>query len=327
VLKDREMNAPRVSIITPIYNGEQFIKKCYDCVKQQTYSNIEWVVINDGSQDNTLCELESVYEDFSNLIIIDQVNSGAAEARRAGAAQANGDYIVYLDIDDAIGSNAIELAMQKFDENTDLVLFTQIKVGGDVVQPFVMFTDSWPQQGRDVFRSCIDGWGAHSFGIYRKTVFLNSYKFLDRFDGMSDTYKDELLSRIIFTQSRSIEYCQGQYLYDLNDASVSKKYNPEYFKIANNVHALQSYLISQKMNICIERMYSRLFFDLLGRYIKWRKQLTNKSEWQRALNKLVKHISLINDAENCIKKNAYKKILPRIFILLAFKTSAIFRNG
>jgi glycosyltransferase involved in cell wall biosynthesis len=316
--------SPKVSIITPVYNGANFIEKCFKCVQAQSYSSIEWVVVNDGSKDNTLAMLMQLKSVTCDIKVLDQVNMGAAEARRAGATQASGDYIVYLDIDDAISSDAIELAMQKFNVNTDLVLFTQIKVEGDITRAFAMYTDSWPQQGSDVFKACIDGWGAHSFGVYRKTVFLNSYKFLDQFDGMSDTYKDELLSRIIFTQSRAIEYCKGQYFYDLNDASVSKKYNPEYYKIANNAHALQAYLISQKMNICIERMYSRLFFDLLGRYIKWRKQLSNKSEWQRALKQLVKHISLISDVDNCIKQNNYKKLLPRTLILLAFKTTAMF---
>jgi glycosyltransferase involved in cell wall biosynthesis len=272
----------KVSIITPVYNGENYIEQCFACVKSQTYHNIEWVVINDGSRDASLAKLQQLAVGFPNLTIIDQKNAGAAEARRAGALTAQGDYIVYLDIDDAISENAIESAMTKFTEHIDLVLFTQIRVGGNQPVNFTMFTDNWPQTGENVFKSCIDGWGAHSFGVYRKAIFNAAYACLDKFDSLSKTYKDELLSRIIFSQSRMIEYCEGIYFYDLNEDSVSKKFNPEYFKIANNVHALNQYLQTENKHISIERMYSRLFFDLLGRYIKWRKELTNKAELESA---------------------------------------------
>jgi len=322
----KEIGFEKVSIITPIYNGEFFIKKCYECVCKQTYSNIEWVVINDGSQDASLLELEEVSKKFPNLLIIDQENSGAAEARRAGASLATGDYVVYLDIDDALASDAIQLAMDKFTEDIDVVLFKQIRVGYGVSKPFVMFTEIWPQKGVDVFRACIDGWGAHSAGIYRKSVFLHGYHFLDNFKNISHTYKDELLSRIIFSQSRAIDNCNGEYLYDLNDGSVSKKYNPDYFEIANNVHALKSYLDAQSLNISIERFYCRLFFDLFSRYLKWRKKLVNKPDWQLALINLVTNISLSSELQDSIKKNKIIKSLPRLSILTCFKIIAIIRK-
>tara|TARA_R110001583_G_scaffold83923_1_gene221191 strand:+ start:8596 stop:9573 length:978 start_codon:yes stop_codon:yes gene_type:complete len=316
----------KVSIITPVYNGEAYIEQCFACVKAQTYNNIEWVVINDGSQDASLAKLQQLAVDSPNITILDQENAGAAEARRTGALKAKGDYIVYLDIDDAISENAIELAMAKFSDNIDLVLFTQIKVGGGQSVNFSMFTDNWPQTGDDVFKSCIDGWGAHSFGVYRKAIFNAAYARLDKFDSLSKTYKDELLSRIIFSQSRMIDYCDGIYFYDLNEASVSKKFNPEYFEIANNVHALNQYLLSENKHISIERMYSRLFFDLLGRYIKWRKELTNKSEWQSALINLANNVSIKQDVGNCISKSQYIKIVPRLVCLTVYKTTFLARK-
>jgi len=309
----------KVSIITPVYNGEAYIEQCFACVKSQIYNNIEWVVINDGSRDASLAKLQQLVVGFPNLTIIDQTNAGAAEARRAGALKAQGDYIVYLDIDDAISENAIELAMAKFSDNIDLVLFKQVKVGSSQPVNFTMFTDKWPQTGDDVFKSCIDGWGAHSFGVYRKDIFNAAYARLDKFYSLSKTYKDELLSRIIFSQCRMIDYCEGIYFYDLNDDSVSKKFNSEYFKIANNVHALNQYLQTENKHISIERMYSRLFFDLLGRYIKWRKELTNKSEWQSALIKLANNVSVKEDVKRCVQLKKYISIIPRSMLLLIFK--------
>ena len=143
---------------------------------------------------------------------------------------------------------------------------------------------------------------------------------------MSKTYKDELLSRIIFTQSRMIDYCQGTYFYDLNDESVSKKFNPEYYLIANNVHALDTYLKSQNKDISIERMYSRLFFDLLGRFIKWRKKLTNKKDWHHALTRLAKNISLRTDINSSVSKSEYQKVLPRIALIVSYKVASFVRS-
>lgn len=316
----------KVSIITPIYNGEAFIEKCFACVQDQTYSNIEWVVINDGSQDSSLIKLQQLAVNYPNITIIDQLNAGAAEARLAGALKSLGDYIVYLDIDDAISENAIELAMLKFSENIDIVLFTKINVGGEQSVNFNMFTDKWPQTGVEVFKSCIDGWGAHSFGVYRKSIFIAAYDRLVKGDSLSKTYKDELLLRIMFIHSQMIEYCEGIYFYDLNDKSVSKKFNPEYFMIANNVHALNQYLLSNNNKISVERMYSRLFFDLVGRYIKWRKDLNNKSEWQSALINLAKNVSIKKDVVNCISKSQYMKILPRLALITFYKTLFLARK-
>jgi len=316
---------PTVSIITPVYNGKAYIDKCFTCIQNQSYQNIEWVVINDGSEDDSLSKLQKIASDYSNLTIIDQKNAGAAEARRVGAQRARGDYIAYLDIDDAISEDAIQLAMAKFNEEVDLVLFKQIKVGGDEPIHFNMFTDKWPQKGIDVFKSCIDGWGAHSFGVYRKEVFSNAYVDLDKFESLSKTYKDELLSRIIFAEAKMVEHCEGTYFYDLNDDSVSKKFNAEYFKIAHNAFALEELLKSQSKDISIERMYSRLYFDLLGRYVKWRKELTNKDEWRTTLSNLAKHISIKQDINNCIKKSQYIKIVPRLLCLTFFKVQFLMR--
>ncbi|MBH0080943.1 glycosyltransferase family 2 protein [Pseudoalteromonas sp. NZS11] len=315
-----------VSIITPVYNGMNFIEKCFECIKNQTYTNIEWVVINDGSQDSTLLQLYKLKRKNIDLRIIDQKNSGAAEARRVGALQAKGDYIVYLDIDDSISADAIKLAMNKFTSQTNVVLFNQIKVGDQKSAPFDMFTQQWPQSGENVFKACIDGWGAHSFGVYKKSIFINAYKILDTFENLSKTYKDELLSRIIFIQSEMIDLCEGKYFYDLNDASVSKKFNSEYFLIANNAHALNSYLNSADKNINIERMYSRLFFDILGRYISWHKKINNKTDWFCTLIKLVKKISLKNDIKRSLKKSTFKKLIARTVFILTFKILAFVRR-
>lgn len=101
---------PLVSVIIPAYNAEKTITDCLESVRQQTYKNIEIIVINDGSTDNTLSIVEQykvLYNDF-NLKIYTITNSGPASARNCGIDHANGEYIAFLDSDDRWISTKLE---------------------------------------------------------------------------------------------------------------------------------------------------------------------------------------------------------------------------
>lgn len=95
-----------ISIIVNAYNEEKHIKKCIDSVICQTYKNIEIVVINDGSTDNTLNLLNS-YDD-SRLKIITHENKGLSLSRNDGIDNSNGKYVYFLDADDFIEKDTIE---------------------------------------------------------------------------------------------------------------------------------------------------------------------------------------------------------------------------
>lgn len=95
-----------ISVIINAYNSEKYIRKCIDSVINQTYKNIEIVVINDGSTDNTL-EILNSYDD-SRIKIITQKNKGLALSRNVGIDNSNGKYIYFLDADDLIEKDTIE---------------------------------------------------------------------------------------------------------------------------------------------------------------------------------------------------------------------------
>lgn len=92
----------KISIIIPVYNGEQYILKCLDSIKKQTYSDIEIIVVNDGSTDNSEKILKKYVSDSSamSIKIITKENAGLPQARKTGVENANGDYIGFLDVDD-----------------------------------------------------------------------------------------------------------------------------------------------------------------------------------------------------------------------------------
>lgn len=101
---------PLISVIINVYNGEKFIRKCLDCVVNQTYKNLEILIVNDGSTDNTLSICES-YDD-SRIRIINQENMGLALARNVAIDNAKGDYLYFVDVDDWIANDVIEYLLK-----------------------------------------------------------------------------------------------------------------------------------------------------------------------------------------------------------------------
>ena len=95
-----------ISVIINVYNEERFIKKCLDSVINQTYKNLEILIINDGSTDNTLSICESYTDE--RIRIINQDNMGLSLARNVGIENANGEYLYFIDSDDFVDSDVIE---------------------------------------------------------------------------------------------------------------------------------------------------------------------------------------------------------------------------
>lgn len=112
----------KVSIIIPVYNVEKYLDKCLKSVLNQTYKNIEIIVINDGSTDNSL-KICKKYKD-KRIVLIDKENGGVSSARNKGLQLASGKYITFVDSDYWLELDAIENMVSFIEkENADLVRF------------------------------------------------------------------------------------------------------------------------------------------------------------------------------------------------------------
>lgn len=111
----------KVSIIVPVYNSEKHIKKCIDSILNQTYKNTEIILINDGSKDNSLDVLNSYKEKYSNVIVVDKKNEGVSLTRNLGITLATGTYIMFIDNDDYIDTNYVEIYVKNIDNNDILI--------------------------------------------------------------------------------------------------------------------------------------------------------------------------------------------------------------
>lgn len=92
----------KVSIIVPIYNGEKYIKQCIDSLINQSLKEIEIILINDGSTDNTKNIIENYSEKDKRIIVINKENSGPGSSRNIGINKASGEYIGFVDSDDYV---------------------------------------------------------------------------------------------------------------------------------------------------------------------------------------------------------------------------------
>ena len=94
------MTNPKISVILSAYNEEKFIEKAIESVVNQTLKDIEIIIINDGSTDNTLSIINGYANDDSRIKVIDQENIGLGASRNKGMKIATGEYVTFLDGDD-----------------------------------------------------------------------------------------------------------------------------------------------------------------------------------------------------------------------------------
>ena len=106
-----------VSVIIPVYNSQEYIKKCLDSVLSQSYKNIEVIIVDDGSTDNSL----SICKEYSicnkNIKLFSKENKGVSHTRNLGIKEANGKWIIFLDSDDWMEHNAIMDAITLVNQN------------------------------------------------------------------------------------------------------------------------------------------------------------------------------------------------------------------
>ena len=99
---DTAMDQPLVSIILPVYNAQNHLARCIGSILDQTYKNIELIILNDGSKDHSLPVCEEFRAKDSRIVLVDKENSGVSDTRNLGLKLAGGEYVQFVDSDDYI---------------------------------------------------------------------------------------------------------------------------------------------------------------------------------------------------------------------------------
>ena len=113
---------PLVSIIVPSYNNGKYLRCCIDSLIAQSYSNIEIIIVDDGSTDNTEIIIEEYKLRDKRIKSVSQKNGGASCARNSGLDAAVGDYVTFTDADDTLTENAVEIMLSNMNDGVDWVV-------------------------------------------------------------------------------------------------------------------------------------------------------------------------------------------------------------
>ena len=126
------MSKPAISVIIPVYNAQDGIRRCVDSLLNQSFKNFEIILLNDGSKDNSLNILKEYELKYSFVRVIDKQNEGVAVTRNKGILLAEGEYTMFMDNDDFVDSDYIETLYQAIHEKKlDLVIGGYKRVNQD----------------------------------------------------------------------------------------------------------------------------------------------------------------------------------------------------
>lgn len=202
----------KVSIIIPIYNSSSYIEKCVNSVLKQTYKNIEIILINDGSTDNSLDIIKNISSKNNNVKYYTQKNSGVAKTRNRGIKYSNGDYVMFIDNDDYIDSNYVENFVKELDDDTDYIIggYRRVDLKGNTLYSkkfkntpwsYYMFVTPWGKifkkefliknnieflpvkMGEDIYFTAL----SISYSNNRKIINYIGYNWLDNTESVSNT--------------------------------------------------------------------------------------------------------------------------------------------
>lgn len=118
----------KVSVIVPVYNTARYVARCVQSIVDQTFTDWELILVNDGSPDNAQ-EVLSPYLKDSRIYLINQRNQGLSVARNVGLQKASGQYIYFVDSDDVVHSRLLEIAVSAAERNAaDVVVFKEVQL-------------------------------------------------------------------------------------------------------------------------------------------------------------------------------------------------------
>ena len=123
-----------ISIVIPIYNVEKWIDKCLQSVERQTFTNYEVIIVNDGTEDNSDKIAQRYCDKYDNWKIINTPNQGLSKARNEGLKCVNGKYIYFLDSDDYIEDDCLQLLYELAEKYQHDITIGQMKLFSEVIK-------------------------------------------------------------------------------------------------------------------------------------------------------------------------------------------------
>ncbi|MBS4197579.1 glycosyltransferase family 2 protein [Lederbergia citri] len=233
---------PLISIIVPVYNVQSYLTRCIDSILDQTFTNFELILVNDGSLDNSGEVCDEFAKKDSRIVVIHKENGGVSSARNVGIDVANGQYIGFIDSDDYIHPKMYEILYQyAIRHSSDIVMCDYLKVSEgenpimrcDKALKLLHYTniEALNQLYITEPRNSL-GWIVVWNKLFKRKLF-HELRFTE-----GRIYEDELIAHKVFYSCLKITYVADQlyYYYQRSDSYIGSSFSTKKF---DRVYALK----------------------------------------------------------------------------------------
>ena len=314
---------PKISVIVPVYNTEKYIKKCLESIRKQKNKNIEIIIVNDGSTDNSNKIIEQWIEKNKENIEIKYLkkeNGGLSDSRNYAIPYVTGDYISFIDSDDYINENLYSNLEKYINQKIDLIKFKMQTVdeNGNIIEKIEgpTFEKCTGEQAYEKLCSNDKFIDPACIYLYRTEFYKeNNFKY------KTGAYHEDFgLTSLIILKAKSFvstnEY--GYYYLQRNNSITKNKNYEKEIKKANDlishydnmIEIVENYKISDKSKELIKRYYTNTIIL---------KTTDLKKEEQKEYIKQIKKRKLYKNIKPYNLKQLIKRILLRFSIKIYLK--------
>lgn len=226
---------PLVSVIIPVYNVEKYLDRCVQSVVNQTYKNLEIILVDDGSPDNCPEMCERWAQGDSRIKVVHKQNAGLGMARNSGLDSATGEYVCFFDSDDYVDVSTVEKCITAMlRDNSDVAVFGCVNDYGDRKIPQKLDVKKFLFEGKSVQDELIPSLLTYGMGfgvsccmkMFRcKAINDNSLRFKSEREIISE---DTLFILELFPKIRAVSIiAENLYFYYKNEASLTNQYRED----------------------------------------------------------------------------------------------------
>ena len=241
------MQKPLVSIIMPVYNMGEHLRKSVPSVLNQTYQNIELILVDDGSKDNSLEVCRELAVKDNRIKVFHQDNQGSGPARNPGITNAAGQYAYFPDADDCMVPNAIESLIEKFEKySCDMIVFGYKMIFSDGTErkfndyPNEVFTGSYVRQNYDIFTGDKRRWEVQG-APWNKIFSLDIIKSNNvEFPALRRNQDEVFVMRYVNSAEKIALIDEIFYIHYPNDMRLAfNKFPIDYFEIVSSLNGFR----------------------------------------------------------------------------------------
>lgn len=332
----------KVSVVIPVYNAEKFLVRCLDSIIRQNFKDIEIILVNDGSNDNSLRICNEYSKKDKRIIVIDKINEGPSIARNKGVLNAKGEYIMFVDSDDWIESNMIANMHKKItEEKSDICIsnyyrnysdkeiecnlnFDEININKNEIKEKLIFQ----LIGRESFGSIdqILGFGAPWGKLFSINI-LMKYKIL--FNEELLIGEDLLFNIEALSKANTVTIDKNNYYhYWDNELSIMRRYKKNYWEIYRKlIKSIEKFIEKNNFTNDIGERFNIMKIEAVIRSIrnecsdKNEKNLFAKVKYINSIcsDKIVKStIENINYNEISFKRKLILELIKNKFSLILY---------